>query len=114
MRPESVYLSRDSSQPRNAVAYGTHTQVALPPISNVVDFRSQIALRQMVRDQQVDADVARDDRRKDWGLRIDAEILRAEIRFGTRTHREVAAEFARRGMRIETALRLLSPMRVAA
>ena len=70
--------------------------------------RTHPALRQMVTDGQVDADVARADRRKDWGLRIDAEILRAEIRFGTRTVREVAAEFARRGMSLCTARRLLA------
>lgn len=81
---------------------------------NVIDFRRQIALRQMVRDHHVDPDVARAERRRNWPLRIDADILRADIRFGHRTRQEVAAEFCRRGMPIDTAVRLLAKGRVVA
>ncbi len=71
--------------------------------SGVTDSRSQIALRQMVSDGQVDADVARADRRRDWPLRIDAGILRAEVRFKVRTLESVRCELIRRGMPAERA-----------
>lgn len=78
------------------------------------ELRTHPALRQMVADGQVDADVARADRRRDWPLRIDADNLRAEIRLGLRDMKSVAAEFHRRGMPIRTAVRLLAKGRVAA
>lgn len=81
---------------------------------NVIQLRSRTALRQMVDDGEIDPDVARAERRTDWGLRCDVMRFQADIRLGTKTRHDVAADFASRGMPVETAVRLLAKVRVPA
>lgn len=93
----TTHFSHNSGTGRAGPA--TPQEAAAPQPDN----RGQIALRQMVSDGQVDADVARADRRRDWPLRIDAGILRAEVRFKVRTLESVRCELIRRGMPAERA-----------
>lgn len=82
--------------------------------AQIIELRSRTALRQMVCDGEIDPDVARNERRTDWGLRCDVHRFLADIRLGTRTRLDVAADFASRGMPIRTAVRLLAKGQVAA
>jgi hypothetical protein len=71
------------------------------------DRRTDTELRHLVEDGAISANTARDCRRNNLALRIDAQILAFEVRNNDYPVRAAAAELASRGMPAERCVQVL-------